>query len=117
VENLRFYTDLYGVSKRALHIWKSTKIYTEDIHNVLNGHNVAKHCKFASTQYWLRHRERHRSWDLDMLQQFLIPQLDDDDQEGRILLQQDAHPLITMKKCASTSTPVSQVGWLVERRL
>jgi hypothetical protein len=30
---------------------------------------------------------------LDMLQQFLIPQLDEDDQEGRILFQQDgAHP-------------------------
>jgi hypothetical protein len=42
---------------------------------------------------------------LDMLEQFLIPQLDDDDQEGHIHFQ-----------CASTSTPVSQVGGLVERR-
>jgi hypothetical protein len=50
---------------------------------------------------------------LDMLQQFLIPQLDEDDQEGHIHFQQD--PLITLEKCASTSTPFSQVGGLVER--
>jgi hypothetical protein len=30
---------------------------------------------------------------LDMLQQFLIPQLDEDDQEGRIHFQQDDAPL------------------------
>jgi hypothetical protein len=47
---------------------------------------------------------------LGMLQHFLIPQLDEDDQEGRIHFQQDE------KKCASTSTPISQVGGLVERR-
>jgi hypothetical protein len=35
-----------GVSKRALQLWKSIQIYTEDIHNVLNCHNVAEHCKF-----------------------------------------------------------------------
>jgi hypothetical protein len=29
---------------------------------------------------------------LDMLQQFLIPQLDEDDQEGRIHFQQDGAP-------------------------
>jgi hypothetical protein len=29
---------------------------------------------------------------LDMLKQFLIPQLDDDDQEGRIHFQQDGAP-------------------------
>jgi hypothetical protein len=52
---------------------------------------------------------------LDMPQQFLIPQLDKNDQEGRIHFQQTAHPPITLK-CASTSTPVSQVGGLVERR-
>jgi hypothetical protein len=50
---------------------------------------------------------------LDMLQQFLIPQLDEDDQGRR---SKTAHPLITLKKCASTSTPVSQIGGLVERR-
>jgi hypothetical protein len=49
-----------------------------------------------------------------MLQQFLIPQLDEDNQEGRIHFQQDGAPLITLKKCASTS--VSQVGELVEQR-
>jgi hypothetical protein len=53
---------------------------------------------------------------LDILQQFLISELDEDDQEGRIHFQQDAHPLITLKKCASNSTPVSQVCGLVERR-
>jgi hypothetical protein len=42
---------------------------------------------------------------LDMIEQFLIPQLDADAQEGHIQFQ-----------CASTSTPVSQVGGLVERR-
>jgi hypothetical protein len=51
---------------------------------------------------------------LDVLQQFLIPQLDEDDQEGRIHFQQDSDPLITLKKCSSTSTPISQVGGLVE---
>jgi hypothetical protein len=35
-----------GVSERALRLRKSIQIYTEDIHNVLNCHNVAKHCKF-----------------------------------------------------------------------
>jgi hypothetical protein len=29
---------------------------------------------------------------LDMLQQFIIPQLDEDDQQGRIQLQQDGAP-------------------------
>jgi len=47
---------------------------------------------------------------LDMLQDFLIPQLDEGDQEGRIHFQQDSAPLINLEKCASTSTPVSQVG-------
>jgi hypothetical protein len=37
------YTGCY--KKRALQLWKSIQIYTEDIHNVLNCHNVAKHCK------------------------------------------------------------------------
>jgi hypothetical protein len=44
---------------------------------------------------------------LEMLQQFLIPQLDEDDQEGRIHFQQDGAPPHYLKKCASTSTPVS----------
>jgi hypothetical protein len=43
---------------------------------------------------------------LDMLEQFLIPQLDEDDQEGHIHFQQDG------KQCASTSTPASKVGGL-----
>jgi len=47
---------------------------------------------------------------LDMLQEFLIPQLDEDDQEGRIHFQQDGAPPITLEKCASISTPVSQFG-------
>jgi hypothetical protein len=42
--------------------------------------------KYCSTQYCYRHRERSRSWDLDMLQLFLIPQLDEHDQ-GRIHFQ------------------------------
>jgi hypothetical protein len=50
---------------------------------------------------------------LDMLQQFLIPYLDENGQEVRIHFQ---HPRTTLKKCASTSTHVSQVGGLVERR-
>jgi hypothetical protein len=47
---------------------------------------------------------------LDTLQQFLIPQLDEDDQEGSIHFQQDGAPLHYV------GTPVSQVGELVERR-
>ena len=35
-----------GVSKRALQLWKRIEIYTEDIHNVLNYQNVAKHTEF-----------------------------------------------------------------------
>jgi hypothetical protein len=48
---------------------------------------------------------------LDMLQQLLIPQLEEDDQEGCINFQQEGE---WERKCASTSTPVSQVGGLVE---
>ena len=35
-----------GVSKRALQLWKLIEIYTEDIHNVLNCQNIAKHTEF-----------------------------------------------------------------------
>jgi len=34
------------VSKRALQLWKRIEIYTEDIRNVLNCQNVAKHTEF-----------------------------------------------------------------------
>jgi hypothetical protein len=34
------------VFQRALLLWNSIQIYTEDIRNVFNCHNVAKHCKF-----------------------------------------------------------------------
>jgi hypothetical protein len=37
---------IQGVSKRALQIWKRIEIYTEDIHNVMNCQNVAKHTEF-----------------------------------------------------------------------
>jgi hypothetical protein len=37
---------MQGVSKRALQILKRIEIYTEDIHNVLNCQNVAKHTEF-----------------------------------------------------------------------
>jgi hypothetical protein len=37
---------IQGVSKRALQLWKSIQIYTKDIHNILNCHNVAKHYNF-----------------------------------------------------------------------
>jgi hypothetical protein len=55
---------------------------------------------------------------LDMLQQFLIPQLDENDQEGRIHFQQDGAPphYIEEVRGYSTSTPVSLVAGLVERR-
>jgi hypothetical protein len=52
---------------------------------------------------------------LDMLQQFLIPQLDDDDQDGRSHFQQDGVPLIILEKYGSTSESVSQVGLVVRR--
>jgi hypothetical protein len=50
---------------------------------------------------------------LDVLQQFLIPQLDEDDKKDAFTSSKP--PLITLKKCASTSTPVSLVGESVER--
>jgi hypothetical protein len=53
---------------------------------------------------------------LDMLRQFLIPQADEDDQKDAFTSSKMAHPLITSEKRASTSTPVSQVGGLIERR-
>jgi hypothetical protein len=53
---------------------------------------------------------------LDMLRQFLIPQADEDDQKGAFTCSKTAHPLITSEKRASTSTLVSQVGGLIERR-
>jgi hypothetical protein len=37
---------IQDVSKRALQLWKLIEIYTEDIHNVLNCQNVAKHTEF-----------------------------------------------------------------------
>jgi hypothetical protein len=38
--------NIQDVSKRALQLWKLIEIYTEDIHNVLNCQNVAKHTEF-----------------------------------------------------------------------
>ena len=38
--------NIQGVSKRSLQLWKLIEIYTEDIHNVLNCQNVAKHTEF-----------------------------------------------------------------------
>jgi hypothetical protein len=35
-----------SVSKKALQLLNSTQIYKEGIHNILNYHNIAKHCKF-----------------------------------------------------------------------
>jgi hypothetical protein len=51
---------------------------------------------------------------LDKLQQFLIPQLGEDDQDA-FTYSKKMHPLITLEKCVSTSTSVSQVGGLVEQ--
>jgi hypothetical protein len=39
-------TTIQNVSKRALQLSKRIEIYTEDIHNVLNCQNVAKHTEF-----------------------------------------------------------------------
>jgi hypothetical protein len=97
------------------------------MYSALNCHNVAKQAEIYLWYLWLNVVSTGNvvfqedltitsmSY-LDMLQQFLIPQLDEDDQERRIHLQHTAHPHITLLKCASTSTPVSQVGGLVERR-
>jgi hypothetical protein len=49
---------------------------------------------------------------LNMLQQFLILQLDENEKGGRINFQ----PWRTLEKYASTSAPVPQIGGLVERR-
>ena len=43
---------IQGVSKRALQLWKRIEIYTEDIHNVLNCQNVAKHAEFYLGLLW-----------------------------------------------------------------
>jgi hypothetical protein len=43
---LPFLVSVQGVSKRALQILKLIEIYTEDIHNILNCQNVAKHTEF-----------------------------------------------------------------------
>jgi hypothetical protein len=43
VENTK---EIQDVSKSALQLWKLIEIYTEDIHNVLNRQNVAKHTEF-----------------------------------------------------------------------
>jgi hypothetical protein len=53
-----------------------------------------------------------------MLQQFLIPKLEEDDQKWRIHFQEDGAPppLNILEKFASTLTPVSQVYGLIERR-
>jgi len=37
---------IQGVSKWALQLWKRIEMYTEDIRNVLNCQNVAKHTEF-----------------------------------------------------------------------
>jgi hypothetical protein len=37
---------IQGVSKKSFTTLKAYKIYTEDIHNVLNCQNVAKHTEF-----------------------------------------------------------------------
>jgi hypothetical protein len=37
---------IQSVSLRASQLWKHIEIYTEDIHNVLNCQNVAKHTEF-----------------------------------------------------------------------
>jgi hypothetical protein len=50
---------------------------------------------------------------LDMLQQFLIPQLDEDDQERRIHFQQDgahSHYLEEVCECLNTSFPCRWIG-------
>jgi hypothetical protein len=41
-----------GVSKRALQLWKRIEIYTENIHNVLNCQNVAKHTEIYLGYLW-----------------------------------------------------------------
>jgi hypothetical protein len=50
---------------------------------------------------------------LDMLQQFLIPQLDEDDKEGRIHFRQDGvppHYLEQVREYLSTSFPGRWIG-------
>jgi hypothetical protein len=80
---------------------------------------VAKHWKFDESVYnpfFFMETPITGIVYLDMLQQFLIPQLDEDDEEGRIHVQQYMHFLIILKKFASTSTQVSQVSGFVDRR-
>jgi hypothetical protein len=53
---------------------------------------------------------------LDMLQQFIIPQLEGDNQEGRIHFQQDFASPYYLGEVREYLNPVSPVGGLVERR-
>jgi len=46
ITSIAMYINVQGVSKRALQIWKHIETYTEDILNVLNCQNVAKHTEF-----------------------------------------------------------------------
>ena len=51
---------------------------------------------------------------LDMLQEFLIPQLDEDDQEGRIHFQQDGAPLHYLgevREYLNTRFPAAPIAW------
>jgi hypothetical protein len=51
---------------------------------------------------------------LDMLQHFILPQLDEDDQEGHIHFQQDGSPSSRPWRSARVpQQPVSQIGGLV----
>jgi hypothetical protein len=49
---------------------------------------------------------------LDTLQQFLIPQFDEDDQEGCIASSKTAQPLVTLDRFASTSTTRFPGRWI-----
>jgi hypothetical protein len=68
---------------------------------------------YCSTQFCHRHRERSCSWDLDKLQQFLIPQFDEDGQEGRIHFQQDGAPphyLVEVREYLNPRFPGRWIG-------
>jgi hypothetical protein len=57
-------TSMQAVSKRALQLWKLIYIYSEDMHRVLNCHNVAKHTEFYSgipnvTMWWVLRESLH----------------------------------------------------------
>jgi hypothetical protein len=87
------------------------------MHNVLNCHNIARHCKFDarnSVRPHLLHGDDHYRYRVSgHAPTFLIPQLDEEDQERRIHFQQDGatpHYLEEVREYLNTGFPGRWIG-------